>query len=474
MINIRKEEKFAAAVELYKKQLPTVRSRIRELDAELISESSFEYLENARTHLNLWKEMEHKLSFFIGAASHQIEDQECEDEHYKLADQIRKELLKEARKGVERHSKTTIDFYNKNTPMLQKEVLYPVEFSGGLYSRDLFTYIEAVEDKLNDQIEVIFSWRDEIKQLLLEPLDEKEEEGPTGEEFAAGVMLQEKCVAYQDELANLIQYRRDTLLFDPKEYSKCDSCSIIIAQGHLADCSHQFCDKCKANFAPDLKGVCPCPICLEEIVVEDMELQVFTSTFRKQPSAEIKNDIQRELRSETADLALNETQNSYKTLTAKVKSISKNQSLIPQERRLASVAYEHLSSHLETQTKHLKCLEAELEHFIDLFNERVKYFRQLQKISDTVLEVEFDKPVEEVREELKESTEKLSTTIRSLVGRKRYLAYLAKERENEANNSHRTCGICSNDVQQGMLTTCGHLAVPLIFDLSVTIAQRSG
>jgi E3 ubiquitin-protein ligase SHPRH len=439
--------------------LPGVRTRIRELNVELASESKLENLENATTHLNLWKEMEHRLCFYIGGASHQLENEEDENEYYKLAEDIRKDLLQVAGKGVDRHSKITLDFYNKNTPMLQKEVLYPVELSGGLYSRDLFTYIEAIEDKLNDQIEVIFSWRNEIKRLLMEPLDDQDSnEGPTGDEFLTGIALQEKCASYQDELTTLIQYRRDTLLFDPKEYSNCHSCNIVIAQGHLADCSHQFCDKCKANFAPDLEGICPCPICFEEIVVADMVTQEFTSNFRKQPTNEIKNDFQRELRSEVADLALGETQNSYKTLTIKVKQISKNASLIPQERRLASMAYEHLSSHLETQTKHLKCLESELEHFNDLFNERVKYFRQLNKISDTVQQVQFDRPAVIVRKELKDSSDELCTKITALVGRKRYLAYLAVEGENES-DSHRTCGICHNEVEKGVLTDCGHLAV---------------
>ena len=80
-------------------------------------------------------------------------------------------------------------------------------------------------------------------------------------------------------------------------------------------------------------------------------------------------------------------------------------------------------------------------------------------ITDNCKKYQFDQPADVAREELKDSSNQMFAKITALVGRKRYLAYLAKEGESEGNNSHRTCGICHNDAEKGMLTNCGHLAV---------------
>jgi E3 ubiquitin-protein ligase SHPRH len=97
-------------------------------------------------------------------------------------------------------------------------------------------------------------------------------------------------------------------------------------------------------------------------------------------------------------------------------------------------------------------LTRELVGFRNLFNERVKYYSHLNKISDGVVSPELDEDIAMMQQKNKTLTTELQTKITRELGKKRYFLYLSE------NNNQKLveCGSCLLDISTGVLTECGH------------------
>ena len=72
-------------------------------------------------------------------------------------------------------------------------------------------------------------------------------------------------------------------------------------------------------------------------------------------------------------------------------------------------------------------LELELATFRKVFNDRIQYFKQLQELSDTVMEVEWDGDVRNAIQSYKAEEDSLITTINRKRAQARHLESLAKD-----------------------------------------------
>ena len=104
-------------------------------------------------------------------------------------------------------------------------------------------------------------------------------------------------------------------------------------------------------------------------------------------------------------------------------------------------------------------LEKELEVFTDATNARLEYYRQLQRISDTVQPYEADLSADERQAMLaamlrkEASIEAQATKLRS---KGRYYWHLKQGATGDDSTSTQFCTICQSDFGKGMLLSCGH------------------
>lgn len=87
------------------------------------------------------------------------------------------------------------------------------------------------------------------------------------------------------------------------------------------------------------------------------------------------------------------------------------------------------------------------------FNQRIVYFKQLQEISDSVCEVEWEGPIEYVVAEEMEKNRALGTQIANGRSRQRYLANLVKNKGKiDEDDEENICTLCKCEFVRGYMT----------------------
>lgn len=97
---------------------------------------------------------------------------------------------------------------------------------------------------------------------------------------------------------------------------------------------------------------------------------------------------------------------------------------------------------------------ADLALFRKAFNQRVLYFRQLQEISDSVAEVEFEGRREDALDDSEKEVKDLEANMITTRAHQRYLDHLVKSNEeNELDEDDKCCILCRCEFERGFITT---------------------
>lgn len=92
------------------------------------------------------------------------------------------------------------------------------------------------------------------------------------------------------------------------------------------------------------------------------------------------------------------------------------------------------------------------------FNQRIVYFRQLQEISDSVMDVDWDGTLQKAMQDCVLERAALETDLQRLKARQRYLGTLTsekKDKEKDGDNQEdedQTCVLCRCDFVRGFIT----------------------
>ena len=99
-------------------------------------------------------------------------------------------------------------------------------------------------------------------------------------------------------------------------------------------------------------------------------------------------------------------------------------------------------------------LEGDLALIRKAFNHRVLYFRQLQEISDSVVDVEWENSVTAALELCQAEKVELDTKINTTRARHRYLVNLARDNDDESDDGDgdQSCILCRCDFTRGFIT----------------------
>jgi E3 ubiquitin-protein ligase SHPRH len=419
-------KEFISAIEKYEQNLITVRKKLNESDLEcqhflehqtVLSngaddeEEEEERLSQIKLRMKTWKELEHRLIFFIASAYHNIGNDQnladdsniraLENQYYEDAADIRSEMLKEFQDGVVKSSSVLSKEMLKTNEIIEKNISEPLQVFGGLVANVIFEDSIHIVEQLEDQLELLVDYRDNLYKILVSSLEggDIEEGNPSGEEYEKGIVDQDNAMIYQDEMRYLLVQRKRMLGI---ETSYPDSIPDVL-NGTL----QKELKKKRINYSSVLGS--------------------------------LKNSAQR----------LRKIVNEYQRDSPDIPNY-----LPEMEYVLIMDVIPKINKIIEQGNKITVALEREMGFVSDLFNERVKYFSQLNKLSDGVVMPEWLEDLDQVQTRLVKEQGLIQSEIVKILGRKRYFEYLQKENCNT--DTVRQCGSCHTDFERGVLTACGH------------------
>ncbi|KAI2623305.1 SNF2 family N-terminal domain-containing protein [Hypoxylon sp. NC1633] len=381
----------------------------------------------SRRKLRTLLDYHHRAVFFIASGYYQIKTNvektlpnsreyetlgEKEEAGYEKAKSIRRELLQEPRSKA--LSRMAIIRDKMRTQSFVEIPVIELPSSQGSESRRILDIFQQLGKALDDQVDIINTWRESIIQSLLRPLvDEEDENDITGEEYQDSTTIQDELMVYTLALRAVIADRKSVISGVENQRVKYETRTAEIqardGKGHAPE-------KLLALLQERQKIMQPC----EHISVRDM-------------IADIK-ELTTKLHNDAAD-------GSHRA-----------------EVELEIVKEQGSSAHNlnTTQLKAITALEQELDSFTRAMNSRVEYYRQLQAVSDTVLPYDAENvDLDGQLERLAEHEQLLQVRMAQSQSKLRYLLHLRDNKTSQ--DREEICVICQSPFSHGILTTCGHL-----------------
>ncbi|KAI1377396.1 SNF2 family N-terminal domain-containing protein [Hypoxylon crocopeplum] len=378
-----------------------------------------------RRRLRAMLGIHHRAVFFMAGGYYQIKSdmemmalhpglseilEEKEVAAYEAAKNIRKEISHETRTKALSCLARIQDKAATQSFVEIPEVQFP-DFHG-LESRHVLESFQQLGETLNEQAGLIDEWREVIIQLLLQPLvDEEDEAEITGKEYEDSTKIQDELMVFTLALRAVIADRRDAISGLENERIKYDA---------------RFAERQAKN------GEGHAPEKLLDLLERRQQI--------KPPShgTSFRGTITN-LR-ELATKLRHNGQNTSSRAALELEIVEKQLKLTQEQ----SVA----------QTKAATTLERELDAFVTAANARVEYYRQLQKVSDTVTPLEVEKlgDLDEEMRNLFAREQTLQTRIATAQSKYRYLLHLKEA----GPDSEEVCVICCSPFTLGVLTICGH------------------
>ncbi|GLB44340.1 putative SNF2 family N-terminal domain [Lyophyllum shimeji] len=331
-----------------------------------------------------------------------------------------------------------------NTPTKAELAMRPVLHKVTTYKRirDWLDLVEEahyiMQDILNNQSSLIWEWRTHMTGLLTQRLTAAEgEDTPDGEEYQRTLDAQGEAEAYLQAYQALLSDRRQALSNE----------RTLLAAHDVREKKGRQTQAALAAAAAEKEGEVEGMEGME--VAEDVELKPEHEVLHAQLSVRRKELLKRldgrAIKSVLVDLNAAATR-------------------IHRDADPEKVALKELVATLRQfmadQNALMDKLDADLMLMRKAFNQRILYFRQLQEISDTVAEVEWEGTVVEAL--LQSTLEKndLDAEINKSRARQRYLDNLTRRRDDpEAakDEDEENCILCRCEFVRGFITQCAHV-----------------
>ncbi|RDX45998.1 hypothetical protein OH76DRAFT_1407336 [Lentinus brumalis] len=383
----------------------------------------------------------HKIKFLQGDVYHVLGKsyEDSESEAYAAAEELRRQLLKGTEEAAEK-AMTYLD-HDSVVKSLKEADLYvkvPYLGKGGIKSDHLMQEgDELIEGLLNQQSTLLWEWRQKLIALLTQPLGSNGD-GADGQEYSRSLDTQGEAEAYLQAYAALLADRRETLTAERTLLAAHDVREVKARKMNAAQ-------KKRADLRGELEFEEE-PIVLDKLDDQEMrpEHQVMVKDLHDARKALLESfDLGRAVKSIMVDL------NNVAV------SIQKKDD---PEKALAQDAVAKLRSLIAGQGKLIERLQNDLAHLRRAFNERIAYFRQLQEISDTVAEAEWEGTLADALHNLRQQQAELETKINAARARLRYMDNLSKSHEEGSlDEDDKTCILCKCDFVRGYITHCAHV-----------------
>ncbi|KAG9196708.1 E3 ubiquitin-protein ligase SHPRH [Alternaria panax] len=383
-----------------------------------------------RKSLRSFLELEHAAQFFTATAWHQIkenpqltepesddwrEKDKSETDYYEAARVIRRELLKES-KGRAQQQMAKVDF---RKPFYQIPTISDPPDLGGIEARKILDTMDNLSDYLNEQAQLIQTWRTKIVDILLTRLvDDEDDKETTGEEYEDSLKAQDELYVYIMALRTLVADR---------------NAAVNGLQDNLVEIELKAAERqaLKGNEEGD-RGHAPQLLLNVVNTRRGLQAKLQAGSLKGVVSGIRSLITALQWRADSGDARASSEVGVLQRQIVKVQTI------------------------VTEQAKAITELEREQEMYRGTMNQRLEYYRQFQHISDTVttykekLDEMFDAREFHKTDELRERKLDLANGFRTKCT---YLKHLRNENQNEATAE---CIICREDIEIGVLTACGH------------------
>ncbi|OCH83870.1 hypothetical protein OBBRIDRAFT_786844 [Obba rivulosa] len=379
----------------------------------------------------------HKVLFLKGDVYHVLGESYAEDENaaYAAAEDLRRVLLKGTEEAAE-HAMMQLS-RNKALKSLKEADLYikiPYCDKGGIRSSHLMEEAnEMIDGLLNQQSALLWKWRETLKQLLTQPLTSSDE-NVDGQEYTRSLETQGEAEAYLQAYAALLADRREALTAER---------TLLAAH----DVKEKKARRTKAAQRAE-EAMLEEQHLLELETLEDEERQPEHQVLEKELAEERKAlleafDPGRAIRSVMVDL---------NNIAARI--IKEDDP----EKIIAKDGSSRLRTLIAEQSKLMDRLQGDLSALRKAFNERILYFRQLQEISDTVAEAEWEGEVDVAVATARAEIAELDVKMNTGRARQRYMDHLTKaQEEGDVDEDDRCCILCRCEFTRGYITHCAHV-----------------
>ncbi|THH15865.1 hypothetical protein EW146_g4683 [Bondarzewia mesenterica] len=372
----------------------------------------------------------HRVKFLQGDVYHVMGEPHApeEDAAYAVAEELRRRLLKVTEQSATRAmAHLARDVGTKG--LSKNDLLVPLLYCprGGIRSYHLMEEAdEIIEARLNEQSELLWKWREHMYGLLTQSLAASESEAD-GQEYSRTLATQGEAETYLQAYSALMADRREVLVAE-----------------RTALAAHESKEKKLRNTKAAVKAAAALDEGVE--IPEDVELQ---------PEHEILRLELAELRKELlATFEGRAVKSIIVELTAVAAKIARDDD---PEKVLAREGANALRRLIVAQAIVNDKLEADLSQFRKAFNERIQYFRQLQEISDSVVETDWDGDIEMAIEDNEATGKELDVKINTGRARQRYLGHLLESQDDSDNENEGACILCRCEFTRGYITQCAHV-----------------
>ncbi|KAF9566044.1 hypothetical protein CPC08DRAFT_682833 [Agrocybe pediades] len=376
----------------------------------------------------------HRVKFLQGDVHHVLGNSEQEDAAYQAAEQLRRDLLKatedDANKAVAILQANGI---TKRLSLEELTIEMPFFGKGGIRSSHLMEEVNTIiEDVLNEETSLMWKWRTHVMGILTKALNPGGDEEVDGQEYQRTLDDQGEAETYLQAYSALLADRREALVNERTLLAAHDVREKQVRQTRAA----QKAAAAAADAELDMAGV---------------------DGFDIQPEHEV---LHKELSATRKELLLRLQGRSVKSVlvdlsTASVKITKEDDP----EKIILKEAIERTRRLMADQNLVHTKLEADLVLLRKAFNQRILYFRQLQEISDSVAEVEWEETTLDGAIQVC-VTEKaaLDARINTTRARQRYLDNLSEDKDKGQSSEEDTnCILCRHDFVRGFITQCAHI-----------------
>ncbi|GJJ70612.1 E3 ubiquitin-protein ligase SHPRH [Entomortierella parvispora] len=370
-----------------------------------------------------WLEQQHRVLFYMAGTYHALNMETEENSFYEKAEAIRQQLLQLPEQKFEKQ----LALVQKRVDNISLDSLYSIEtslYKGGIVMSRIMADLDTVSEALNVQLQTLRRWRQDLVSRLTQPLMR---DGEEGEQYQYSIDLQHTLESYLHFYVKLLVFRKD--LISGSEDSMANHHKVVQSQ---------------RDHAAMVK--------LRESRVRSFKRKAGELDETKKPE-----DLDKNLEKELFDLITPNLTCTLRSIRTNIRSVLKEDSLPRAEIAIAELEDSRVKEMQNVQSKLILELEREIPGFRQLTASRTVYYRQLQAISDTVLDIESTDPEADIDACLKEET-LLQKDIIRLVAKQRYLEHIATTSKKQSPSADSTvCLICRSPYEVGLMTDCGHI-----------------
>ncbi|KAJ3309377.1 hypothetical protein HDU76_003646, partial [Blyttiomyces sp. JEL0837] len=440
-------------------------------DSRVSLGSIAEYRQSLTLNLHSYKDMEHRVVFFIACCYHSMKDEQQENTYYDLAERIRREILGDYERTVENLQRRILSKGGESGRRRRGEELdesiqalqrWRVQeqsqvVSAGIVVKNPIDIALRLLKSLDRQWSIVIGpWRQRIIELLSTGLETPQAAVTAAASEKTTAVVPDKNDNSRTGPGFGLETNSDTAAASIPASDAATGSQSAAAAGTATDGNHDG----QPTGEEYNKGI--------EIQVElDSLLDVYADALNDRreillgiPYTQARNglqltltDLQKKLMEMRRKYTLEYGSPHFAGVLKELKSAMDSPHLVNVEREICSMAIKVFHKGSDIEGRILGICQKELVSFRRLANARIQYYEQLQRLSDDVTPA--TRP-HDLMTEVERTLVSIAIKERLLVakmGRSRYLKNLIEAQT----GGSKECIICRCTFYTGAMTSCGHV-----------------